>query len=73
MPQNIDDTNAQILNTLLEIKLILKEMADRKGATGPVTVRVEGGDRAIQDLVNRVLEEILARVKSENILSVTNA
>jgi hypothetical protein len=73
MPQNIDDTNAQILNTLLEIKLILKEMADRKGANGPITVRVEGGDRAIQDLVNRVLEEILARVKNENILSVTNA
>lgn len=72
MPQNIDDINMQMLNTLIEIKIVLKEMADRKTNSGPIPIRVEGGDRAIQDLVNRVLEEILARVKSENILSVTN-
>jgi hypothetical protein len=37
-----------------------------------VSVTIENSDGAIHELVSRVVEEVLVRVKQENILRVTN-
>ncbi len=37
-----------------------------------VAVTVQGADGAIHDLVSRVIEDVLIRVKQENLLTVTN-
>jgi len=37
-----------------------------------VDVNVSGADGAIHDLVSRVIEEVIVRVKQENLLTVTN-
>jgi hypothetical protein len=37
-----------------------------------ISVTIENSDGAIQDLVSRVVEEVLIRVRQENILRVTN-
>lgn len=68
-----EETMRQALAALLEIRTVLRQMAESKGGGGaPLEVRVGSADGAIQELVNKVLDEILRRVKSENILSVTN-
>ena len=40
--------------------------------TQPISVKVENTDGAIAELVSRVLEEIIIRVRQENILKVLN-
>ncbi len=37
-----------------------------------VEVKVDGADGAIHDLVSRVMEEVIIRIKQENLLTVTN-
>ncbi|MBI5178817.1 MAG: hypothetical protein HZA04_06115 [Nitrospinae bacterium] len=72
MQTNMDTANQQMLNTLLEIKMILKEIADGRARREPLRIQVDGGDRALHDLVNKVIEELLIRVRNENILTITN-
>lgn len=72
MQQNMDSANQQMLNTLLEIKMLLKEIADDRAQREPLRIQVDGGDRAMHDLVNKVIEELLVRVRNENILTITN-
>lgn len=42
------------------------------GGEQKVSVTIENSDGAIHELVSRVVEEVLLRVKQENILRVTN-
>jgi len=72
MQQSAGDMNQQTLTTLLEIRAILKELADARANREPLRIQVEGGDRALHDLVNKVIEELLIRVRNENILTITN-
>lgn len=72
MPQTQEELLAQMLGSLNEMKQLMKDAAQSRANT-PLTVRVEAGDHAVQELVNRVLEEILKRVQNENILHVTNS
>jgi len=37
-----------------------------------IEVTVQGADGAVHDLVSRVIEDVLVRVKQENLLTVTN-
>lgn len=50
----------------------ISELTSMLGKSGEhkVAVSVEGADGAIQDLVSRVIEEVLIRVKQENLLEV---
>lgn len=72
MPQTQEELLTQMLATLNDMRQLMKDAAQTRVNT-PLTVQVQAGDRAVQDLVNRVLEEILTRVQNENILHVTNA
>lgn len=72
MPQTQEELLAQMLGALNEMKQLMKDAAQGRANT-PLTVQVQSGDRAVEELVNRVLEEILKRVQNENILHVTNS
>lgn len=72
MPQTQEELLTQMLGALNEIKQLMKDAAQGR-AGAPLAIRVEAGDRAVEELVNRVLEEILKRVQNENILHVTNS
>ena len=60
--KSVNDLTGQI-DRLIET---LGESGDYK-----VEVSVTGADGAIQDLVSRVIEEVIIRVKQENLLTIT--
>ena len=72
MPQTQEELLTQILATLNEMKQTMKDAAQSR-TSAPITVQVQAGDLAVQQLVNTVLDEILKRVQNENILHVTNS
>lgn len=72
MPQTQEELLTQILAALTEMKQLLKDATQARSTT-PITVQVQAGDLAVQQLVTTVLDEILKRVQNENILHVTNS
>ncbi len=64
LTKSVNDLTGRI-NTLIET---LGQSSDYK-----VEVSVTGADGAIQDLVSRVIEEVIIRVKQENLLTITTA
>jgi hypothetical protein len=60
------------LNSLSErVETLTNVLGQERNYT--VEVNVTGADGAIQDLVGRVIEEVMIRVKQENLLTITTA
>lgn len=71
-----DQTAEEILMQILAEQKItnqfLKDLSQPKTST-LITVQVQAGDLAVQQLVTTVLAEILKQVENENILHITAA
>lgn len=81
MAESAQSSGAPGESSATELAVSMKELSEKIDAlvsalnrTGEyaVQVTVAGADGAIQDLVSRVIEEVLIRVKQENLLAITN-
>ena len=65
------DLSSSVERLSEKIDTLINVLAEEKNYT--VEVNVTGTDGAIQDLVAKVIEEVMIRVKQENLLTVTTA
>ena len=66
-----DDLSTSLNSLSEKIDVLTAVLVQEKSYT--VEVNVTGTDGAIQDLVARVIEEVMIRVKQENLLTITTA
>jgi len=66
----IDSVNVSIQNLSEKIDTLNNALVQE--TENRVAVTIQNSDGAIHELVSRVVEEVLVRVKQENILRVTN-
>ncbi len=69
-----ESPTAELAVSMKELSAKIDAFLNVLGQTGEyaVQVNIAGADGAIQDLVSRVIEEVLLRVKQENLLAITN-
>lgn len=65
------DLGSSLSSLSEKIDTLINVLGQEKNYT--VEVNVTGTDGAIQDLVARVIEEVIIRVKQENLLTITTA
>ena len=64
------DVDSSIKELIAKLDTLISVLSQEK--QGVVSVQVENSEGAIAELVSRVLEEIIIRVRQENILKVLN-